>query len=228
MCQFSCYIKTLSYIKVIFQWYDNGIQLIKDKPYYLDLHSSSSQNSPSVNFPFIYRSNLAAVAHGVCTYLSDVQSLWFLSWCHWWRLTVTASLLKFYGHPRLGLSLWSICVKNNHGYVPFGIFSVRFYTHSWLIIGFVTIVRQRLPPEFTSGIQWGSCYSSICFLFNVLQLVACPLVLFWHLWCLSFDLRRMVTLLVFSNFQHNISFHRGSSKRSTVFEAIMMTITPLK
>ena len=96
--------------------------------------------------------------------------------------------------PRLGLSLWSICVKNNHGYVPFGIFSVRFYTHSWLIIGFVTIVRQRLPPEFTSGIQWGSCYSSICFLFNVLQLVACPLVLFWHLWCLSFDLRRMVTL----------------------------------
>jgi len=52
-------------------------------------------NIPIVNFPFIYNNNLTATAHGVCTYLSDdpiFQSLWFLSWCHWWRFAVNVCI----------------------------------------------------------------------------------------------------------------------------------------
>ena len=40
--------------------------------------------------------------------------------------------------------------------------------------------------EFTSGVQWGSCYTIFSFLCCILQIVVCPLsFFFWPLCCLS-------------------------------------------
>ena len=43
------------------------------------------------------------------------------------------------------LPLWNICVTNDHGYVPLVVSTSRFFSHSWLITGFVTRLTRRVP-----------------------------------------------------------------------------------
>ena len=57
------------------------------------------------------------------------------------------SLRKWRSLPWLDWPLQSICVTNDHGYVPF-VVTIRSFPHSWLITGFLTrrmpLVKQEL------------------------------------------------------------------------------------
>ena len=44
------------------------------------------------------------------------------------------------------LTLWNICVTNDHGYVPLIINTSRSFPHSRLITGCVTRLTRRVPP----------------------------------------------------------------------------------
>ena len=58
-------------------------------------------------------------------------------------------------------------------------------------------------PEFIL-VLWGSCYSIFSFLCCVLWIIVCVFVLLLSaIYCLSFDLRFLTTLLVSSNFSEN-------------------------
>ena len=106
----------------------------------------------------------------------------------------------------------NICVTNNHGYVPL------FVSASRSFFSFVTYHRvcnkinttrvtsgagTAYPsgePEFTTGFQWGSCYS----IFSLICMFCWSLFVllyffFWPLCCLFFDIRILITPLVFSN-----------------------------
>ena len=39
----------------------------------------------------------------------------------------------------------NICVKNDHGYVPFVVIIIWFFPHSWFIIGFVIRAARHAP-----------------------------------------------------------------------------------
>ena len=43
------------------------------------------------------------------------------------------------------ITLWNICVTNDHRYVPLVANTSRFFPHSWLITGFVTRLTQWVP-----------------------------------------------------------------------------------
>jgi hypothetical protein len=112
--------------------------------------------------------------------------------------------------------IWSICVTNDHGYVPV-VVTIRSFLHSWLITGFVTKVTRRVPhveqrlltlrstwvhPRFFNGIRvaWSSVFwETFCWsLFVLLSFFCCPL------YYLSFsDLRLLITPMVSSNFAYH-------------------------
>jgi hypothetical protein len=41
--------------------------------------------------------------------------------------------------------LRSVCLKNDHGYIPFVVIIIRSFPYSRLITGFVTRVARRIP-----------------------------------------------------------------------------------
>jgi hypothetical protein len=43
------------------------------------------------------------------------------------------------------LTVTNICVTNDHGYGQFVVSTARFFTHLWLVTGFVTSVTRRVP-----------------------------------------------------------------------------------
>jgi len=43
------------------------------------------------------------------------------------------------------LTVMNVCVKNDHGYVPFVVSTSQSFPHSWLITGFVTRLTLRVP-----------------------------------------------------------------------------------
>jgi hypothetical protein len=45
----------------------------------------------------------------------------------------------------LRLSLWNICVTNDHGYILLVVSTSQSFPHSWLITRFVTILTRRVP-----------------------------------------------------------------------------------
>jgi len=107
--------------------------------------------------------------------------------------------------------LRSICVTNDHGYVPLVVITTRSLPHSWLITGFVTKVTQRVPhveqelptpPEHLSSrpfFSGNSVARSLVFYVMFLQIVVCPFVLFILaivLPVLPVDLRILITPLV--------------------------------
>ena len=59
---------------------------------------------------------------------------------------VKSSLRKWYGHHHDLVDRYRICLcHNDHRYVPLIVSTARSFTHSRLIIGFVTIFTQRVP-----------------------------------------------------------------------------------
>jgi hypothetical protein len=102
-------------------------------------------------------------------------------------------------------SLQGICVTNEHGCVPFVVITFRSFPHSWFISGFVTEATRR-SPEFTPLFVVGWVARSLVFCVMFCRWLFVPLsFLFWSLCCLSFwDLRRLITTLVYSAFSYVI------------------------
>ena len=81
------------------------------------------------------------------------------------------TLKVLWSPPWLGWPWWNICVTNDHEYVPLVVNTFRSFSPSWLIIGFVTRLTQRvpliqqelltLPVQLSSlrGFRGDSCYS---------------------------------------------------------------------
>ena len=59
-------------------------------------------------------------------------------------LCISSSSTGFELTPLIRLTLWNICVTNDHGYVPLVVSTSRSFLRSWLIIGFVTRLTRRL------------------------------------------------------------------------------------
>jgi hypothetical protein len=57
---------------------------------------------------------------------------------------ICSSSTEFELTPLIRLTLWNICVTNDHGYVPLVVSTSRSFLRSWLIIGFVTRLTRRL------------------------------------------------------------------------------------
>ena len=68
-------------------------------------------------------------------YLSRRNENCWLSWSHWLESVTDANCWL----------LWNICVTNDHIYVPLVASTSRSFSHSWLIIGFVTRLTRQLP-----------------------------------------------------------------------------------
>ena len=95
-------------------------------------------------------------------YFSDdtiFQSLWFLSGFPWSRVSankeateprvpfgkvevITSKMLR--SPPWLGWPLWTICVTNDHGYLPLVVNTSLPFPHSQLITGFVIRLTRRV------------------------------------------------------------------------------------
>ena len=97
--------------------------------------------------------------------------------------------------------MWSICVTNDQGYVPFIVITTRSFPNSWLVTGLLTRVTQQvsqveleLPtlPEHLSSPPVFSGVRGLCFVNRWLPFFFCPLYL--QLYCLFFiDLRLLMT-----------------------------------
>ena len=133
-------------------------------------------NFPIGNFPFICSNIPAAPVYGV--YISRL--IWYSTVCGSYRdfldrglvlgsyrtkgsswLSWSHHLESFRSLPWLGWPLWHIWVTNDHGYVPFVVYTSRSFPHSWLITGFITrptgqvsLVEQELftLPEHLSSL----------------------------------------------------------------------------
>jgi hypothetical protein len=108
----------------------------------------------------------------------------------------------------LGWPLWNICVTNDHGYAPFVVNTFRSFPRSWLITGFVTrlkwrvpLVEQELPtlpdhlsspPTFGGVRVTRSLVLYVCFVDHCLSF--CIYFFIWPLCCLFFDIRILITL----------------------------------
>ena len=65
-------------------------------------------------------------------------------------------------------------------------------------------------PEFTFGFWWGSCYSIFSFMCMFCESFFVLLFFFFQpLWCLFFDLRILITLLISSNSSSSIHSSYG-------------------
>ena len=103
----------------------------------------------------------------------------------------------------------SICVTNDHGYVPFVTNTPQSFHHSWLISVFVSSLTRRVPLveqelfTISEHRSWTSVFSGVR-VTRSLPLYVCFIDLFFGggaLWCyLSFfDLRILITTFVSSN-----------------------------
>jgi len=109
-----------------------------------------------------------------------------------------SSLRKFYGWQ-----LRSICVTNDHGYVPFVVITIWTFPHSWLITGFVSRETWRVPlvehdlltlkEHMSASLVFSGDRVARSWVFYV---VFCKLFFILSLCCLSFDLRILITHLV--------------------------------
>ena len=60
----------------------------------------------------------------------------------WFKTDCTTSVWK---RCSVATMTWlTVCVSNDHGCVPFIVITTRFFSHSWLIAGFVTRVARRV------------------------------------------------------------------------------------
>jgi len=96
-------------------------------------------------------------------------------------------------------------------HVPPVVNTLRSFTHSWLITGFVTRVIRRVPwveqdlltlPEHLNSSRFlvGSCYSTFSFTCMFCRLLFVLLSFFiWPFCCLSIDLPIMISPLASSN-----------------------------
>ena len=82
-------------------------------------------------------------------------------------------LLTIFSCVAQGSTLWNICVTNDNGYVPLIINTSRFFPHSRLITGYVSMTgitcgaATTYPSgarEFNPSFQWCSCYSIFSFM----------------------------------------------------------------
>ena len=106
-------------------------------------------------------------------------------------------------------SYWSICVTNDHGYVPLVVTTFWFFPHSRLITGFVTrlacwvsLVEQELLthlghltslPVFNGVRVTRSLVSCVMFCRSLFVMLS---FFFRPLCCLSFHLRFLITPLL--------------------------------
>ena len=114
--------------------------------------------------------------------------------------------------------LLSICITNDHGYVPFVVITIRSIPLSWLVTGFVTRVTRRVPhveQELLTLPEHMSSYPVFSGVRVSRSLVLCVVFckslfvflyfIFWPLYCLLFfDLRFLITPFVSSNFSWEI------------------------
>jgi hypothetical protein len=119
--------------------------------------------------------------------------------------------------PWLGWPLWNICVTNDHGYVPLVANTSRIFPPPWLITGFVIRLTWRLPlqgrlssPQFLVGFVLPDLP---IYVYNV-WIVVCPFVLcLWPLCGLFFfELRILITPLVFSNYAYTVKVINNTYK----------------
>ena len=118
--------------------------------------------------------------------------VWILvcnAYIHWSSISFLMGIIVVFHHitrnhhskvlrspPRLGWPLWTICVTNDHGYVPLVVNTSRSFPRSRLITGFIARFTRRLSlveqelitfPEHLSSLLvfwWGSCYSIFSFI----------------------------------------------------------------
>ena len=129
---------------------------------------------------------------------------------------------KLQSPPWRGWPLPSVCVTNDHIYVPF-VVTIRSFPHSRFIRGFVTRLvphvkheflplpmHPRTPPVFS----WVRVVRSLVFCLVFCRLLlASPFAFFiWTLYCLSFfTLRFLMTPLVSSN---SLSIHEKNDPQN--------------
>jgi len=120
------------------------------------------------------------------------------------------SLLKLY----VDTITCKICITNDHGYVPFVVITIRSYLHSWHGLQQDQHVRRQrvslvernyLPLRCTWVLSWlrvaqSLVFCVVFFLDHCLSL--CPFILAILL-SVFFDLRLLVTLLVYLNFSNS-------------------------
>ena len=101
----------------------------------------------------------------------------------------------------------NIGVTNDHRYFPLVVNTFRSFPHSWLISGFVArltrvpLVEQELL-ELLEHLSFSGVRVTQFFVLCAVYCISLFVLLsffFWPLCCLSFDLRILITPLVFSN-----------------------------
>ena len=118
------------------------------------------------------------------------------------------SLRKFYGRHHDLVDRYGISVSQMTTYVPLVVNTFRSFPRSLLITGFVTRLTRRVslvkpelltlpehlssPPVFSGVRVTRSLVLYVCFVDR------CLYFFFWPLCCLFFDIRIMITPLVFS------------------------------
>jgi hypothetical protein len=102
-------------------------------------------------------------------------------------ILILLDLLQHYS-TTTWLTLWNICVTNDHGYVPLVVNTSRCFPRSWLITGSVTrlrrqvwLVKQELltlpnhlssPPVFSGIRVTRSLVLYVCFVYRYLSFCA--------------------------------------------------------
>ena len=104
------------------------------------------------------------------------------------------------------LTLWNICVTNDHGYIPLVINTPRSFPHSQLITGFLTRLTRRVPlPEHLRSPRFivGFVLLDLWFYMYVFRWLFVLLHFFiWPLCCLFFfDIRILIAPLISSKFE---------------------------
>jgi hypothetical protein len=109
---------------------------------------------------------------------------------------------------------------SGHEYVPLVVSTSRSFLHSWLITGFVTRLTRRVPlvehelltlpehlssPTVFSGVRvTRSLTLCVCFVDRCLSFCV---VFLWSLCCLFFfDIRILITTLVFSSSSYTVTY----------------------
>ena len=166
-------------------------------------------NFPIVNFPFICRNIPAVPAYGVFGRLPLTRKLLNQGFI---LVKLKLSLRKFYSRYHDLIIPYGICVTNDHGYAPLVISTSWSFPHSRLVTWFVARVTLRMPPveqelltipEYLRSLPGFSVvrvarFSVFCLVF-CRYIFRCLSFFVWPLCCLSFDLRILITLLVYSN-----------------------------
>jgi hypothetical protein len=128
-----------------------------------------------------------------------------------------------------------ICITNDHGYVPFVVFTIRSYLHSWHGLQQdqhvrrqrVSLVeRELLTTPMQLSVKLASRCSIISFLCSVFLdhcLSLCPFILAILL-SVFFDLRLLVTLLVYLNVSYVYLYFTNTYHFMLVIAAVVVVI----